>query len=123
MSTSLLRLDLVRLRPFFTAPLPSMIQLSEKQRKYLRGLAHGRDPVVLIGQSGLSAAVTKEIDIALGAHELIKVRARVGDREERDAILTAIATQSASTLVQRIGNVGVFYRPHPERPKIILPGD
>jgi len=99
-----------------------MTQLSEKQRKYLRGLAHGRDPVVLIGQSGLSPAVTKEVDIALTAHELIKIRARVGDRGERDAILDSIATQTASTLVQRIGNVGVFYRPHPERPKIILPG-
>lgn len=99
-----------------------MIQLSEKQRKYLRGLAHGREPVVLIGQSGLSPAVTKEVDIALGAHELIKVRARVGDRDERNTILGTLATQTTSALVQRIGNVGVFYRPHPERPKIILPG-
>lgn len=98
-------------------------KLSEKQRKYLRGLAHGRDPIVLIGQSGLSPAVTNELEIALGAHELVKVRARVGDREERDAIFEQLGTQTASTLVQRIGNVGVFYRRHKERPKIILPGD
>lgn len=98
-------------------------KLSEKQRKYLRGLAHGRDPIVLVGQSGFSAAVSNELDIALGAHELVKVRARVGDREQRDAILAQLATQTHSTMVQRIGNVGVFYRPHQERPKIILPGD
>lgn len=98
------------------------MKLSEKQRKYLRGLAHGRDPVVMVGQSGLSAAVSNELDIALGAHELVKVRARVGDREQRDSILDQLATQTTSTLVQRIGNVGVFYRPHKERPKIILPG-
>jgi RNA-binding protein len=98
-------------------------QLSEKQKKYLRGLAHGRDPIVLIGNDGLTPGVAKEFDIALGAHELIKVKARVGDREQRDAILTGLAEQSGSALVQRIGNVGVFYRPSKDKPKIILPGD
>lgn len=100
-----------------------MSNLSEKQRKHLRGLAHGRDPIVLIGQSGLSAGVIRELDTALSAHELVKVRARVGDRQERDGILDQLAAKTGSALVQRIGNVGVFYRPHPERPKIILPGD
>ena len=98
-------------------------ELSEKQKKYLRGLAHGKDPIILIGSSGLSPGVAKEFDLAIGAHELVKVRARVGDREERDNILAELAKQSGSSLVQRIGNVGVFYRPHKEKPKIILPGD
>lgn len=97
--------------------------LSEKQRKHLRGLAHSRDPVVLIGQSGLSEGVAKELDSALTAHELVKVRARVGDREERDSIFEQLTKQTTSTLVQRIGNVGVFYRPHKDKPKIILPAD
>ncbi len=98
-------------------------ELSEKQKKYLRGLAHGKDPIILIGSSGLSPGVAKEFDVAIGAHELVKVRARVGDREERDTILAELAKQSGSSLVQRIGNVGVFYRPHKDKPKIILPGD
>jgi RNA-binding protein len=103
---------------------PDMTQpLSEKQKKYLRGLAHGRDPIVLIGNPGLTPAVTKEFDTALGAHELVKVRARVGDREQRDAILTGLAEQTGSALIQRIGNVGVFYRQHKEKPRIILPGE
>ncbi len=97
--------------------------LTEKQKKYLRGLAHPREPVVLIGQSGLSAGVVKETDQALAAHELIKVRARVGDREERDAIFETLATETRSQLVQRIGNVGVFYRRHQDKPRIILPAD
>lgn len=97
--------------------------LSEKQRKYLRGLAHGRDPIVMVGQSGLSAGVTRELDLALDAHELVKVRARVGDREERDTVLAELGRQTSSVLVQRIGNVGVFYRPHKDKPKIILPAD
>ncbi|HEU4484610.1 MAG TPA: ribosome assembly RNA-binding protein YhbY [Povalibacter sp.] len=97
--------------------------LSEKQRKYLRGLAHSRDPIVMIGQSGLSEGVTKELDQALSAHELVKVKARVGDRDERDAIFERLGAGTRSTMVQRIGNVGVFYRPHKDKPKIILPGD
>ena len=99
------------------------MDLTEKQRKYLRGLAHGRDPIVMIGQSGLSPAVTREMDIALGAHELVKVRARVGNREARDTLLDALAKGTGSALVQRIGNVGVFYRPSKDKPRITLPGD
>ena len=97
--------------------------LTEKQKKYLRGLAHARDPVVLIGQGGLSPAVTSELATALGAHELVKVRARVGDREQRDTIFAELAQQTASQLVQRIGNVGVFYRARSDKPRITLPAD
>lgn len=94
--------------------------LSEKQKKFLRGLAHDREPIVMIGQHGLSAAVSSEFDIALSAHELVKVRARVGNREARDEIFAELAKQSASELVQRIGNVAVFYRPK-KQPRIVLP--
>ena len=61
--------------------------------------------------------------MALKAHELVKVRARVGDRDERDAVFAQLSSQTQSTLVQRIGNVAVFYRAHKEKPKIILPAD
>jgi RNA-binding protein len=97
--------------------------LTEKQKKYLRGLAHTRDPVVLVGQGGLSPAISGELATALGAHELVKVRVRVGDRDQRDSIFTQLAEQTGSTLVQRIGNVGVFYRPRKDTPRIILPAD
>lgn len=99
------------------------MSLSEKQRKHLRGLAHGRDPIVMIGQSGLSDAITRELDTALTTHELVKVRARVGDREARDLILDQLAAQTRSDLVQRIGNVGVFFRARPEKSRIVLPAD
>jgi RNA-binding protein len=97
--------------------------LTEKQKKHLRGLAHAREPVVMIGQAGLSPAITGELETALGAHELVKVRARVGDRDQRDEIFAALADQTRSTLVQRIGNVGVFYRQRKDKPRIILPAD
>ena len=99
------------------------MKLSEKQRKYLRGLAHGREAIVLIGQSGLSPAITRELDIALGAHELVKVRARVGDREQRDQIIGELEKETNSAVVQRIGNVAVFYRASKDKPRITLPGD
>jgi RNA-binding protein len=97
--------------------------LTEKQKKHLRGLAHAREPVVMIGQAGLSAAITGELETALGAHELVKVRARVGDRDQRDQIFAELAEQTKSALVQRIGNVGLFYRARKDKPRIILPAD
>jgi RNA-binding protein len=98
------------------------MQLSEKQKKYLRGLAHPRNPIVMIGQHGLTPGVTAELDTALGAHELVKISVRVGDREARDAILSELAKQCTAELVQRIGNVAVFYRPKKDPPRIVLPG-
>jgi RNA-binding protein len=97
--------------------------LTEKQKKHLRGLAHARDPVVMIGQGGLTPAIIAELETALGAHELVKVRARVGDRNERDSIFAQLTQQTDSALVQRIGNVGVFYRARKDKPRIILPAD
>jgi len=95
--------------------------LSENQRKYLRGLGHARSVIVQIGQGGWSEGVRRELDGALHAHELVKVRVRVGDRDTRDQLITRLATETSSTLVQRIGHVAMFYRPNAECQKIILP--
>jgi RNA-binding protein len=95
--------------------------LTDAQRKHLRRLGHDRSPVVLIGQNGLGAGVVAEMDRALNDHELVKVRARVGDRDDRDRLLAELAEATRSELVQQIGHVGLFYRRHPERPRILLP--
>ena len=95
--------------------------LSEKQRKHLRRLAHPLNPVVMLGTAGLTDAVAAELERALGDHELVKVSARVGDREARNAALAALASRTASELVQRVGHVGVFYRRRKELSKIVLP--
>ncbi len=65
--------------------------------------------------------MVKELDRALADHELVKVSARVGDRGARDAALEDLARQTSSDIVQRIGNVGLFYRRSPRLPKILLP--
>ena len=95
--------------------------LTEPQRKHLRRLGHDRNPIVLIGQGGLSPNVVAEMDRALTDHELVKVRARVGDRGERDRILEELAAATRSELVQRIGHVALYYRRNPDRPGILLP--
>jgi len=73
--------------------------LNDAQRKHLRRLGHDRDPIVMIGQNGLSPTVVTEMDRALGDHELVKVRARVGDRDERDRLLAALAAAYGYGLV------------------------
>jgi RNA-binding protein len=94
--------------------------LSEKQRKYLRRLAHPMHPLVMLGNAGLTEAIIAELDGALSAHELVKVSARVGEREARNAALEELASRTGAQLVQRVGHIGVLYRPRPLA-KIILP--
>ena len=95
--------------------------LTEPQKKFLRHLAHELKPVLLVGNAGVSDAVVNEAEQALTAHELIKARVRAGDRAERDTAIDALASATGAELVQRIGNVAVLYRPHPEKPRIVLP--
>jgi RNA-binding protein len=95
--------------------------LSEAQRKHLRRLGHDRSPVVLIGNAGLGPNLITEMDRALSDHELVKVRARVGDRDLRDQLLAELATATNSELVLRIGHVALYYRANQEKPKILLP--
>jgi RNA-binding protein len=96
-------------------------QLSEHQRRHLRGLAHALKPVIRLGGAGLTAAVTRETERALHDHELIKVKAPGGDRAARDALFAALARDTGSSLVHRIGNVAVLYRARAELPRILLP--
>jgi RNA-binding protein len=98
-----------------------MTVLSEKQKKHLRRLAHPMSPIVMLGNAGLTPGVVQELERALTDHELVKVSARVGDRTARDAALDDLAVKTASAIVQRSGNVGVFYRRHPQMPKVLLP--
>ena len=96
-----------------------MNKLNVKQRQYLKGLAHNLDPVVMIGDKGLTPAVIKEIDLNLTAHELIKVRVFGDDREVRLAAINDICEQTSAELVQHIGKLLVLYRIS-EKNKIVI---
>ena len=95
--------------------------LSDNQRRHLRGLAHHLKPVVMVGQDGLNPSVLAEVDAALTAHELIKVKVAAADREERAALVAAIAATAGAELVQSIGHVAALFRRNPKKPRIALP--
>ena len=90
-----------------------MDPLTPSFRRELRARAHALDPVVTIGHHGLTAAVLSEIDVALKAHELVKVRAFNDDRDEREALLARIVDALDCAPVQTIGKLFVLWRPRP----------
>jgi RNA-binding protein len=108
--------------PAADAPGQPAPDLSEKQRRHLRGLAHELKPVIRLGGAGLTDAVARETARALHDHELIKVKAPGGgDRDARDTMFAELAQRTGSALVHRIGNVAVLYRPRPDLPRILIP--
>lgn len=94
--------------------------LNNRQVRYLRGLTHKLNPVVMVGDKGLSENIMAEIETALDHHELIKVRIRA-ERDERKAWMAQIADQCNAEQVHTIGQVACFYRPNPKKPVITLP--
>ena len=91
------------------------IQLTPAQRKEHRSAAHHLDPVVMIGAEGLTAAVRKEVDAALKAHGLIKIRVFSDDRSAREAALADLAESLSAAPIQHIGKLLVLWRPQPEK--------
>ena len=93
------------------------IQLTPAQRKEHRAAAHHLDPVVAIGNDGLTAAVRKEADAALKAHGLIKVRVFSDDRAARDGVFQELAETLDAAPIQHIGKLLVLWRPVPPKEK------
>ncbi len=93
-----------------------MLTLTALQRQNLKARAHALNPVVMIGNAGLTAAVLAEIARSLKSHELIKIRAS-GEREEREAMLQEICETLNAAPVQHIGKILVVYQPQEEEPE------
>ncbi|HHP7233605.1 MAG TPA: ribosome assembly RNA-binding protein YhbY [Desulfobacterales bacterium] len=95
-----------------------MSELKGTQRKYLRGLAHGLKPVVMIGQHGLTDAVIRSTEEALLAHELIKVKFNAcKEKEQKAGILSELTAATGAQTVGQIGHTAVLYRQHPDMEK------
>ena len=92
--------------------------LSKLQRKQLLPRCSSLKPVVMVGAKGVTDAVVAELDVALSAHELVKVRVNAADRDERRAMTATLAEGTGSELVHAVGHVVVLYRERPagERP-------
>ena len=95
------------------------IQLTPAQRKVHRADAHHLDPVVMIGNDGLTAAVVKEADAALKAHGLIKIRVLGDDRAAREAIYMQLADELNAAPIQHIGKLLVLWRPQADKEKTV----
>ena len=87
-----------------------MTTLTAAQRRTLRAQAHPLHPVVAIGHHGLTPSVMHEIDVALAAHELVKVRVFDDDRGAREGLMTRICAELACAPVQHIGKLLVLWR-------------
>lgn len=94
---------------------------SKAQKKYLRTLAHERNTILWIGQNGLTDNVLTEINIALDHHELVKIKIRSADREERDRLIGVICEKTGADLIQKTGNVILLYRINLNKPAISFP--
>ena len=88
--------------------------LSAAQRKELKARAHPLEPVVLIGAKGITDEVVKEVEVALKAHELIKVRAPSLERGQREEAMQTLCARTGAESVQTIGKVLVIYRKRAE---------
>ena len=97
-----------------------MSKLNSKQISHLRALSHALNPVVMIGNNGLTEKVLREIDLSLKAHELIKIKVQGDDRALRTQMLEEICEKVGAIAVHHIGKQLVIYR-QAEKPKIILP--
>jgi len=89
----------------------TIIQLTPAERKVHRSEAHHLDPVVLIGNDGLTTSVQKEVDAALHAHGLIKVRVFSDDRTQRETFFQQLADELNAAPIQHIGKLLILWRP------------
>lgn len=97
-----------------------MKALSPTQLRFLRARAHELNPVVMIGNKGLSETVLREIETALNSHELIKIKDTSGGKTERETHLKQICAAAACHPIQSVGNMLIVFRRAPS-PKFELP--
>ncbi len=95
--------------------------MNNHQKKYLRSLLNERDTIIWIGQKGLTEAVLNEIEQALDHHELVKIKIRNGDKDERTTIVKNICEHTSAIHIQTKGSIAAIYRPNPDKPVINLP--
>ena len=99
-----------------------MDKLSSHQRKFLKGKAHGLEPVVMVGKNGISDNLIRMTDNALSDHELIKVRF-VDLKDKKKILFKEIVEKTGGQAVGMIGHVAILFRQNPdeEKRKIDLP--
>ena len=97
--------------------------LSKSQIKFLRGKCHVLNPVIMVGQKGLTPQLLKELDIALDQHELVKIKIAAEDRESTLGMMDEICAREGTERVQVIGKTLTAFRRNKLKPVIQLPKD
>ncbi len=98
-----------------------MMKLTGKQARYLRGLGHHLQAVIMIGKEELTDTVVTATDEALASHELIKVKLQDGCLSDRRELAAELAQATSASVAQVLGRTFLLYRKHPENPQISLP--
>ena len=97
--------------------------LSAADKKQYRAIAHNLNPVIIVGDKGLSETLMEELNRALSDHELIKVKVAIGDRDDRAQLIETLAKDSGAELVQTIGKIAILLRrnkkPNPKLSNLI----
>jgi len=93
-----------------------MTTLSGAQVRHLKGIAQRLEPVLHLGKAGLSDEFIASANAALDQHELVKVRF-ANFKEEKKQIAPELAGKTGSQLIQRVGNVAVYFRQNPDPAK------
>jgi RNA-binding protein len=96
-----------------------MKQLSSRQRKFLKGKAHGLDPVVMVGKNGISQSLIEITDRALNDHELIKVKF-IEYKDKKKELIEEIIERTGSEAVGTIGHIAILFRQNPDEEKRII---
>lgn len=95
------------------------MQLDNETIKRLKSIGHELKPIVMIGNKGITPAISEEIDRALTDHELIKVKLPAGTKHERDIVSTEIATTANANVIHTIGRMALLLRQNPNaNPKL-----
>lgn len=89
-------------------------KLTMNQKKYLRGIAHGLNPIIIIGANGITESLMAELDSTLSHHELLKIKIASAEREDRKEMIDYVVKETGSLLVQSVGKTFVIYRQNEE---------
>ncbi len=98
-------------------PKKQSLMTASRLRKALRAAGHHLSPVVQVGKEGVTPAVLKQLDEALLAHELVKVKVGSESPEDRFEAAARLSSGPGVLLAQLLGRTMLVYRRHPQKPK------
>ena len=101
--------------------LITTVSLTNAEKRHLKSLAHSLQPVVRIGQKGVTDNVLTELSLAMDHHELVKVKVGIGDRTQRSDAIQAMASATSAEIVQQIGQTASLFRRNAKKPVIVFP--